>query len=148
MQELGGTVDEPQWLGDGAPHRLSCREGHQCKTIPSGVKQGQGICRRCTGKVWDVFYVVQDLGTGCVKFGITSGDPRPRLRNHSAAGFRTQVRVVPDLPGDFAPNLENFIRLTLADECVKPVRGREYFPISATPLILSIAEQQLGEIGR
>lgn len=146
VEELGGTVLESNWRGDGVEYRLICRAGHQGKTIPSGVKQGQGICRRCAGKVWDVFYVVQDVER--VKFGITSGDPRPRLRAHAADGYTTQVLVAPDLPGDLAPNLETFIRFALADEGVKPVRGREYFPISATPLILSIVEQRLGEIGR
>ncbi|MFJ9123463.1 hypothetical protein ACIRJS_05220 [Streptomyces sp. NPDC102340] len=148
VEELGGTVDEPQWLGDGSRHRLTCREGHKGTTIPSGVKQGQGICRRCAGKIWDVFYVVQDPDAGQVKFGITSGDPRPRLRYHSADGFRIPVRVIRDLPDDFAPDLETLIRFNLADQGVKPVRGREYFPISATPLVLSVVEQQLDGIGR
>ncbi|MFC8915960.1 hypothetical protein ACFT5C_09325 [Streptomyces sp. NPDC057116] len=139
MEELGGTVVESAWLGDGTAHQLICREGHRTRTIPSGVKQGQGICRHCAGKTWDVFYVVES--THHVKFGITSGDPRPRLRTHAKDGFTDERRVIRDLPGDFAPDLEAGVRLALADEGLKPVRGREYFPSAATPLILSIVDQ-------
>ncbi|MFF4961245.1 hypothetical protein ACFY2Z_30155 [Streptomyces sp. NPDC001222] len=146
VAELGGHVVEPAWLGDGTAHRLICREGHRTRTIPSGVKQGQGICRHCAGKTWDVFYVVESANH--VKFGITSGDPRPRLRTHAKDGFTAELRVIRDLPGDLAPDLEAGVRLALADEGLKPVRGREYFPSAATPLILSIVDQALGEIGR
>lgn len=146
VEELGGLVVEPAWLGDGTAHQLICREGHQTKTIPSGVKQGQGICRRCAGKTWDVFYVVESASH--VKFGITSGDPRPRLRTHAKDGFTAELRVIRDLPGDFAHDLETSVRLDLADEGLKPVRGREYFPSAATPLILSIVDQGLSEVGR
>lgn len=148
VEELGGTVVEPEWLGDGIPHWVICREGHDAKPAPTSVKQGQGICRRCTRKVWDVFYVLEDEVAGHVKFGITSGDPRPRLRTHFGNGFKTERLVVRDLPGDFAPVLETSIRLALADAGVEAVRGREYFPISATGLILSIVQQRLGEIDR
>lgn len=146
VEELGGAVLEPRWLGDGVPHRLICRDGHEVSTIPSGVKQGQGICRRCAGKTWDAFYVVE--GPASVKFGITSGDPRPRLQTHARDGLTTQLLLEVNLPGDFAPGLETFIRLALADEGLVPVRGREYFPPEATPLILSIAREKLEELGR
>lgn len=146
VAELGGTVIERAWLGDGVAHRLVCREGHEGSTIPTSIKQGQGICRRCAGKIWDAFYVVQ--GPAIVKFGITSGNPRPRLQAHARDGLTVQALVITDLPGDFAPELETSIRLALADEGMRPVRGREYFPITATPLIVSIVKQRLGEIGR
>lgn len=148
VEELGGTVLEPKWLGDGVHHRVICREGHDGTTIPSGVKQGQGICRRCRGMVWDVFYIVQDEDAGHVKFGISSGDPRPRLRTHASNGFKTVKLLEEGLPGNFAHDLETFIRLALADEGMKPVRGREYFEISATTLILAIAKEHLNQIGR
>lgn len=148
VEELGGRVIEPRWLGDGAPHRVVCSEGHEGSPIPSGVKQGQGICHQCRGMVWDVFYIVQDQGAGRVKFGITSGDQRPRLRTHAADGYTKVVRVETGLPGTFAHDLENSVRYALDDAGISPVRGREYFPISATPLILAIVQEHLREIGR
>lgn len=92
VAELGGDVLEPIWLGSGKPHRVLCSEGHECTPTPSAVQRGGGICRMCAGKRWDVFYVVTDEDANTVKFGVTSGDPRPRLKNHARDGFNTIVR--------------------------------------------------------
>ncbi|MFE5792952.1 hypothetical protein ACFQ8C_10295 [Streptomyces sp. NPDC056503] len=50
VAELGGVVLEPQWLGATTPHRVRCAQGHVSAPWPSGVQQGQGICRVCAGK--------------------------------------------------------------------------------------------------
>jgi hypothetical protein len=78
-----------------------------------------------------------------VKFGITSGDPRPRLSDHATAGFTEVVRVATGLPGALAPETEQAVKgaLALADE--KPVRGREYFHRDCLALILDIADSWL-----
>ncbi|MET8624658.1 hypothetical protein ABZW30_13030 [Kitasatospora sp. NPDC004669] len=49
VQELGGTVVEPVWLGNNHPHRVVCRSGHACTPRPAAVQQGQGLCRVCAG---------------------------------------------------------------------------------------------------
>jgi hypothetical protein len=51
LAELGATLLEPEWLGNGMPHRVRCKNGHECKPRPSNVaKPGRGVCRICAGK--------------------------------------------------------------------------------------------------
>lgn len=140
VKELGGKVLESAWLGNGKPHRVRCSEGHECTPTPSSVQKGNGICRVCAGKTWDVFYVVSDEINDTVKFGITSGDPRPRLGIHARDGFRTVVRLNEALPGDLAPRLERGILAALRDAREAPVRGREYFPARVLGLILDVVD--------
>ncbi|TKA04902.1 hypothetical protein [Actinacidiphila oryziradicis] len=147
VEELGGEVLEPVWRGVDEPHLVTCREGHRVKPRPTSVQQGQGICRWCMGKVWDAFYVVQDPEREVVKFGITSGATRPRLRFHATQGFSTVVRAVTGLPDDAAPELETAVLAALVEAEETPVRGREYFRIAATELILRLVDQRLGELG-
>lgn len=47
IEELGGEVLEPVWLGKGKPHRVRCAAGHECTPRPNWVQQGGGICRTC-----------------------------------------------------------------------------------------------------
>jgi hypothetical protein len=105
VKEQGGIVLEPAWLGNHKPHRGRCAAGHECSPWPSSVQQGQGICRKCTGKAWDAFYVVVDEVNGYLKFGITSGGPRRRLGAHARDGFDTVLRLATGLPGDTAHEL-------------------------------------------
>jgi hypothetical protein len=93
-----------------------------------------------------VFYVV--TGAGVVKFGVTSGDPRPRLRNHAARGYTDVIRLAAGLPGTVALDAEDAVKsaLTMAGE--KPVRGREYFDVSCVPLIIDVADSWLGNEAR
>jgi hypothetical protein len=70
IKELGGEVLEAAWLGNGTPHRIRCPEGHECTPTPSSVQKGNGVCRVCAGKTWDVFYVVLDEINDTVKFGL------------------------------------------------------------------------------
>jgi hypothetical protein len=140
VMELGGEVLEPKWLGSGKPHRIRCREGHECTPTPSSIQKGNGICRVCTGHKWDVFYVVLDDINAAIKFGITSGDPRPRLGVHARDGFDEVVRLVEGLPDDLAPRLERAVRAALRDARETPVRGREYFPARVMGLVLDVVD--------
>ncbi len=140
VEALGGEVLEPKWLGNGKPHRIRCREGHECTPSPTSVQRGNGICRLCAGHKWDVFYVVVDEISGTLKFGITSGDPRPRLGIHARDGFDRVVRLYEGLPGDLAPRLERAVRAALRDAREAPVRGREYFPARALGLVLDVVD--------
>lgn len=140
VKELGGEVLEPTWLGNGNPHRVRCSKGHECTPAPSSVQQGNGICRVCTGKEWDVFYVVVDEISDIVKFGITSGDPRARLGIHARNGFDSVVRLLEGLPGDMAPRLERAVLAALRDAREAPVRGREYFPARVLGLVLDLVD--------
>jgi hypothetical protein len=138
VAELGGRVIEPLWLGSAIRHRVICPRGHGASVLPNSVQQGRGICRKCTGYVWDTFYVVVDGTNHRVKFGITTDDPRPRLATHRRAGYSTNVCVMRDL--DRADLLEAHVLRTLEDARVIPVQGREYYDVSALPLILDVAD--------
>lgn len=140
LAEVGATLLELKWLGAKTPHRTRCAQGHECRPRPHGVLQGEGICRVCAGKIWDVFYVVAGRSNGIVKFGITSGDPRPRLSRHTSAGLGDVVRLIEGMPGDLAPQLERCVLAALRDVGERPVRGAEYFPAHALGLILDIVD--------
>jgi hypothetical protein len=140
VAELGGTVLEPEWLGSGKRHRVRCAAGHDCTPWPSAVQQGQGICRLCAGKVWNVFYVVADDERGQLKFGITSGPPKQRLGDHARAGYGRVVRLLANLPGDVAPEMERSVLAALRMSGEAPVQGREHFDAAVTALVLDIVD--------
>jgi hypothetical protein len=139
VEALGGTLLEP-YRGAIQPHRIVCSKGHLCTPTPHSLLAGGGLCRFCRGKAWDAFYVVQDDLNDVIKFGITSGDPRPRLGNHERDGFDRVVRVHTSLPGDTAPWLERAIISALRDTREEPVRGREYYHVRALPLVLDLVD--------
>jgi hypothetical protein len=141
LAELGATPLYEEWLGSGQPHRVRCSAGHDCRPRPGDVLQGSGICRICRGALWDVFYVA--VSAEAVKFGITSGDPRPRLRAHARAGFTEVVRLAAGLPGSIAPDAERAVRAALALAGEKAVQGREYFDISCLAIVLDVADPWL-----
>jgi hypothetical protein len=140
LTELGAILLEPAWLGNRHPHRVMCASGHECAPRPESVQQGQGICRYCAGKAWDVFYVVADDSAALLKFGITTGSGRRRLNAHRRAGFVTVHRLLTGLPGDTAPRLERDILATLRLAGEEPVRGREYFPARVTEEVLRMVD--------
>jgi hypothetical protein len=102
--------------------------------------QGQGLCWRCKGSEPNVFYVVVDDLNDIVKFGITSGDPRPRLAFHARDGFDQVIRLAEGLPNDLAPRLERVVLAALRDAREAPVRGREYFPARVLALVLDLVD--------
>jgi hypothetical protein len=126
------------YQGANQPHLVRCPEGHDCYPRPSGVTRGVGICRFCAGKQWDAFYVVTSPQE--VKFGITSGSPRPRLIEHARTGHREVVRVFTDLPGTMAPDTEAAVMAALKLAGERPVRGKEYFDVSCLALVLDVAD--------
>lgn len=144
IAELGGDVIEPEWLGAITPHRVLCAAGHETATTPANIQAGGGICRKCRGRTWDVFYVVRDPVSGGIKFGVTSGDPRPRLRVHRKRGYAERVLLFRDLPGDVALEIEQGVRATLRLAGIEPTEGREYFKDEALPIVLDIAENWPG----
>lgn len=140
VQELGGTILEAHWKGSLTSHAVQCAEGHRTAVLPNMVQQGQGICRFCKGRAWDVFYVVQDDINDIIKFGVTSGNPRMRLGVHERDGFDHVVRLVEGLPGVVAPELERTIIAALRDAREAPVRGREYYRARALGLVLDLVD--------
>jgi single CXXC unit len=147
LAELGATLLEPTYLGSKKPHRVRCAAGHDCAPTPNNVRNGGGICRACAGQVWDVFYVVTADELARVKFGITSGDPRPRLSEHRRAGYRTITRLLTGLPADTAVQMERAAIATLALAGIKPVHGREWFDIGALAVVLDITDNWNGRTG-
>lgn len=143
LAELGAVPLFDQWRGNQYPHQVRCAAGHDCWPRPAGVQQGEGVCRKCRGKIWDAFYVVVQESEHRVKFGVTSGDARPRLADHRVAGYRTVARLVTGLPDRVAHEVEQAVRAALALAGEKPVRGREYFDASCLGLILDVADSWL-----
>jgi hypothetical protein len=87
--------------------------------------------------------VVENEDQRRVKFGVTSGDARPRLADHRVAGYRTVVRLLTGLPDCAAPDAERAVKAALAMAGEKPVRGTEYFDASCLGLILDVADSWL-----
>lgn len=138
LAKFGATLLEP-YRGANKPHRAICAEGHECFPWPTVLQQGGGPCRVCAHRDWDAFYVVTDQARGRVKFGITSGDAKVRLRAHARAGYRTVDLLLAGLPGTAAPEMERAAIATLRLAEIDPLHGREYFDISALPVIFDVA---------
>lgn len=131
---------ESQYLGVREPHLLQCQEGHVFAASPLSVGRGQGECRLCVDRMWDVFYVVRDPLNDVIKFGITCRDGRIRLQVHARDGFDEVLRLHVGLPADTAPALERQVIAALNDAGEQPVRGREYFPARVLPLVLDLVD--------
>ncbi|MBT3161524.1 hypothetical protein HTV80_00145 [Streptomyces sp. Vc74B-19] len=140
LKELRVTLVDTNWRGSFERYKAVCAAGHECFPLPSFVAQGGGPCRFCKGQIFDVFYVVRDGLRAVIKFGITSGNGRSRLRVHERDGFDDVVRLHIGLPGETAPQLERNIMATLDAARVPPVRGREYFPEAALPIVLDLVD--------
>lgn len=138
VEQLGGVVVEKEWKGKDQPHACLCSVGHQCAPRPGHLRRGTGLCSICAGRVRDVFYVVSDELNEALKFGITSGDPRPRLAVHARNGFDTVVRLIEGLPSSLA--LEQAVSAALRDAREAPIRGREYFPAHVMALVLDVVD--------
>lgn len=136
LAELGAVLLESEWLGGATPHRIRCVDGHDVSVRPSGLLQGEGACRMCKGKIWDVFYIVSDASGDEIKFGITSGDPRPRLRNHARQGYQTVTLLLPSLSAGVAHQMERSVIRNLQQTAELPRRGREYYAGRVLPLVL------------
>ncbi|MGW3971218.1 hypothetical protein ACWEFD_18200 [Streptomyces ardesiacus] len=142
LDTMGATLIEPVWRGSNEPHPAICLHGHECAPRPCHVKGGRGICRACV-RAYDVLYVVVTPTPGVVKFGITSGDPRPRLGVHARDGLTKVLRLHQELTDGRAVDVERTILGELRAAGERPVRGREYFPAQALPLVLEILDDHL-----
>lgn len=139
LEPHGATCLEASWLGARIPHRIRCSEGHEVTVYPDNVRKGEGVCRLCRGKAWDAFYVV--AGNGVVKFGITSGDPSPRLNIHRNVGLTERLRLMTDMPEGAALWFERQVKAVLRESGARPVRGREYFGAEWTELVTDIVDR-------
>jgi hypothetical protein len=139
LDREGAELLEP-YRGRHEPHRVRCAAGHEVRPHPGSILGGTGICRICAGYEWDVFYIVRNPSAGEVKFGITSGDPRPRLANHRAAGYRERVLVLEGLPGTVAPEIEAAAIAALKLAGIKSLRGREHYGAEALAIVMDIAD--------
>jgi hypothetical protein len=141
-QEAGFQLAQPfEWQGAHARYAATCPKGHSCNPLPAGVQRGEGGCAACRGLVADAFYVVS--GPEGVKFGITSGDPAARLRQHRRDGYTEQHLVRSGLPLGVARDLEHELKQLMRTADVPPVRGREYFPAPVLNVVLAVAEEWL-----
>lgn len=136
VEAFGGTCAHEVWEGTQKPHAVICKAGHKCKPRPNSVQQGVGICPKCAGKIWDVFYLLGNPVREEVKLGITSGNPKSRLSDHKRDGFTDFYGVWTNFPG--AAELERQMKRALPAAGFLPVRGQEYFRIDALPFIQSL----------
>jgi hypothetical protein len=139
VAELGGVV-LGDYCGNQRPVLCRCAAGHECSPLPHNVLRGRGLCWACRGRAWDTFYVVEHASAFRIKFGITSICGHSRLRDHRAAGYTRVVRLMAGLPGDTAPEIERAVIAALALAGERPVRGREYYDVSALALVLDVAD--------
>lgn len=140
VEGLGGTV-LGEYRGSGRTIRVRCAQGHESEPFPNNVRDGGGICRFCAGQRWDAYYVV--TGPAGVKFGITSGDARQRLRDHRRDGYGNVLCVRTGLPDGLARSLENETKAALRAAAMRPVRGLEYFGPEALPVVMKLADAWL-----
>ena len=145
LAEFGATLLEPKYINSKAPHHVRCAQGHDCWPAPCSLQNGRGVCGTCSRANADVFYVVTSARR--VKPGITSGDPKDRLKAHRHDGFDTVELLLPGLPYLAAPELEKAVLKALWEAGYRPVRGREYFSIKAKPLVLRIVNEFADEHG-
>ena len=89
----------------------------------------------------DVFYVVYNPATDVLKFGITSGDPRPRLGYHRRDGYTEVLRTFTALPNGEARALEGELKTLMRCAGVAPIINRlEYFPGAARNAVLGTVD--------
>ena len=138
---------EETYHGANEPHHVICGQGHDCWPHPTTSQQGGGVCRRCSHRDWDVFYVVTGQEAHTVKFGITSGTGAQRLNTHRKKGYETVEFMLTSLPGRMAQDIEKAVKATLQLAGTSPVKGREYFDISALAVILDVAAGYAGDKG-
>ncbi|MFF4146877.1 hypothetical protein ACFY0A_37380 [Streptomyces sp. NPDC001698] len=138
-----GWIITGTYVNAATPIAMICEHGHECAPWPTSVLSGNGSCRTCAGKQWDVFYVVRNGEADEVKFGITSGDPRPRLGRHARAGYREVIRLRTGLPDTVAPDLERDLLTALHGAGERPIAGREYFPGRALAAVLAFVDGRL-----
>lgn len=140
VEEAGGEV-LGEYHRSTRPVLIRCGQGHLSEPSPNNIQQGWGICRFCVGQVWNVFYVVE--GPAGVKFGISSGNGKARLRAHEKDGYTEVLRLFTDLPDGVARSLENEIKRVLRAAGLIPVRGIEYFGPEACGLVLPVVDAWL-----
>lgn len=105
--------------------------GYKCRIPREGQNPWNGT--------HDVVYVVVHRSGKRLKFGISNGDGLNRLASHRADGYTVVERLVTGFPK--ASNLERVLKLSMALAEFKPVRGREYFPIEALPIVLETVDR-------
>jgi hypothetical protein len=138
---LGGAVIG-SYVNCLTPVHVRCRAGHSCWPWPSSIRRGQGLCRSCWFR-WDAFYLV--TSDVAAKVGVTSGNPRARLADHRRDGYSVVVRLLSGLPDGLAHALECDVLRTLKLAGCQPLSPhREYFDISALPVMLDVVDNYPG----
>ena len=140
LDAMGAVLLEP-YKRAARPHHVRCASGHDCYPQPSNVLYGgAGICWTCRGRNWDVFYVLTDTGRTRIKFGKTNRSGKQRLGDHRRDGYTQVIRLLTNLPGTMATDIENAVIRRLRRAGMEPIRGREYYDIGALPLVLAMAD--------
>ena len=94
-----------------------------------------------------MFYVLANAANTRIKFGKTNRDGRQRLGMHRRDGYTEIIRLLTDLPGTMASDIETAVIRRLKRAGAEPVRGREYHDISVLPIVLGVADTCIGTRG-
>lgn len=142
-KETGATVIDRSPIKRKGGRKVRCRNGHASFIevsfrFPRGGSKG--FCSTCAEYSHNVFYALHSTKLRQVKIGITSGDPRPRLRQHMMYGFNSVTCLLTDLPSTVAPDLEAYCINVLETLGFKPVSGREFFDEFAIEEIEELVE--------
>jgi ribosomal protein S14 len=141
---MGAVLLEPYKRAD-KPHHVRCAVGHDCYPQPSNALYGgAGICWDCRGRNWDVFYVLANTGNTRIKFGKTGRDGKQRLGMHRRDGYTEIIRLLTDLPGTMASDIETAVLRSLKRAGAEPIRGREYHDFGVLPIVLDVVSACLG----
>lgn len=107
-------------------------------------------CPVCTGdyKEWSAFYVVLNPITSVIKLGISNGIARNRLADHRGAGYTCVIRLLVSADKKSATALETDMLDTLRRNQVNPLWGREYFPVTALPIVLEMIDNNASVLQR
>lgn len=147
VEDMGGVVIEKDYLGAIVPHKCICINAHKCSPRPHDINRGEGICHKCIGMIWDVFYIVSDIDKTAIKFGISSRTGRKRLSQHALNGYTETIRLYSGLPDGIAKQTETACIIELENNGFLPVYGREYFDYSALPIVLERVTQCIMDTG-
>ena len=139
LEEHGATPQFSIWKGWLHSYRIRCSKGHITYPWACAVLRGCGVCRFCY-VLHDCLYIVSHSVLPQFKFGITSGDTRPRLNDHRRNGYDKVILLVTKIKDDMASQTEKAICLALYEAGYKPIHGREYYDVSALPIALDIAD--------
>ena len=95
------------------------------------------MCHLCPSEPWNRFYVVANRDARTIKIGATANRFWLRLADHRRNGY---TEIIRKLATPSARIIETAVLDALRVAEILPVQGKEYFDLSALPVILDVAD--------